>query len=140
MTDDEIRSRFRTFAGEERFRGLIFKIVNWVGTDYFAPWDYDLWLSFQRECPVAPTAAEEVRRLLLWCHVHEKSLVTGQWAHPIFDRRTLETITHDRRTPEWYVAAEQGFPHGHGGLDVICPDCVAAHLNWLAEHPNWCAV
>jgi uncharacterized protein len=138
MTSDEIRSRFRAFAGADRFRSLIFLTVNTL--NYFAPWQYDLWNAFRAECPDAPTGINEIRKLLLWCHVHEKPLVVDQMANPIHDHRTLRLITHDRRTPEWYDAAAEAFPHGHGGLDVICPDCVAAHLEWLAEHPNWLAV
>src|SRR5262249_34393814 len=137
MTNDEIRSCFRAFAGEDHFRSLIFVTVNTLRTDYFASWGYDLWNSFRAEFPDAPTDLHEIRKLLLWCHAHEKSLVAHQFANPIHDRRTVELITHDRRTPEWFDASAEAFPHGHGGLDVICPDCVAAHLEGLAENPNW---
>jgi hypothetical protein len=137
MTDDDVRSQFRAFVGEERFRQMIFKTVNTLGTDYFAPWDYDLWLSFQTKCAAAPTDVQDIRRLLLWCHVHERPLVTDQLARRMFPRRTLKAVTHSSRTSEWYEAARQAFPHGHGGLDVICPGCITAHLEWLAAHPNW---
>lgn len=136
MTDDEIRSQFRTFAGEEHFRAIIFKTVNALGTDYIAPYDYQLRLSFREKCTAAPIELLEIQKLLLWCHVHERPLVANQLAHPMFDRHTLNTITHSHRTSEWYNASEKGFPHGHGGLDVICPECVAAHLEWLAANPN----
>jgi hypothetical protein len=80
---------------------------------------------------------ENVRTLLLYCHVHELPLECDQLRHPSVDRKTSRRITHEKRSPEWYDAAATAFPHGHGGSDVICLECVAAHIRWLDAHPNW---
>ncbi|MBN1909779.1 MAG: hypothetical protein JW818_08570 [Pirellulales bacterium] len=137
MTADEIRSQFRAFVGEERFRGFIFSTVNSLGTDFVPLCSHEVWRSFREECPAAPIQPEGIRGMLLWCHVHERPLLIDQLSNPTLDAATLATITHSSRTSEWYEAAERSFPHGHGGLDVVCPECVAAHLKWLAAHPRW---
>jgi hypothetical protein len=137
MATNDIRSQFRTFAGEERFRQLIFLAVNTVGTDSFPACDDELWRSFRTKCPAAPTEAKDIREMFLWCHVHERQLLTDQLSQPALDASTLAAITHIARISEWYDAAAEAFPHGHGGLDVICPECVARHLEWLAANPNW---
>ena len=137
MTDDDIRAQFRAYVGESRFREFTFIMVNSLGTSHFAPHHRDLWNNFSRDCPDAPHEFEEVRNLLLYCHVHAVPLHRDQLEHSSVDPKTLRRVSHEKRSPEWYEAAALGFPHGHGGLDVICLDCVAAHLKWLDDNPNW---
>lgn len=137
MTNNDIRDRFRRFVGEDQFRAFTFLMVNSLGTTHFGPHHRDLWGAFCNECPNAPHDFDDIRNILLYCHVHETSLERDQLRHPSLDHKTLRHITHEKRSPEWYEAAEIAFPHGHGGLDVICLKCVAAHLEWLDAHPNW---
>ncbi len=137
MTDDNIRARFREFVGDDQFRAFTFIMVNSLGTTHFAPHHCDVWEAFCGTCADAPRDFEDIRQLLLYCHLHGVPLERDQLKHPSVDRKTLRQITHKKRSPEWYDASEKAFPHGHGGLDVICLECVAAHLKWLAANPNW---
>jgi hypothetical protein len=136
MTDDDILARFREFAGDEQFREFTFIMVNSLGTSHFEPHRRDIWEAFCARCSDAPRDFEDIRRLLLYCHVHGKPLERSQLNHPSIDRQTLRRITHEKRSPDWYDAAAIAFPHGHGGQDVICLDCVAAHVKWLNANPN----
>jgi hypothetical protein len=137
MTDNDIRAQFRKFAGEDRFRDFTMIMVNSLGTTHFAPHYRDQWEAFCSQCADAPHEFERIRQLLLYCHLHDVPLERDQLKHPSVDRETLRRITHKKRSSEWYAAAAIAFPHGHGGLDVICLACVAAHLKWLDENPKW---
>jgi hypothetical protein len=137
MTGDEIRTQFRQFVGDEQFRAFTFTMVNSLGTTHFASHHRDLWEAFCNECADAPHELEDIRTLLLYCHVHELPLESDQLRHPSVDRKTLRRIKHEKRSSEWYDAAATAFPHGHGGLNVSCLECVAAHIRWLDAHPNW---
>jgi hypothetical protein len=128
------RSAFKAFAGEETFRQWTFLAVNASGR-FLDPPRRALWASFRKQHPTLADAG--VRRIFLWCHVHAVALLVGQVRRPAFSPSTMSRITHTRRSHEWYQAAEEGFPHGHGGIDTLCTQCVEAHLAWLAGHPGW---
>lgn len=137
VDDDRIRREFRTFVGEERFTHWAVFAASGLPANGLEAHMQRVWDAFRVAHPEAPSAQKDIRRILLWCVVHERPILDNQLQRPFFDVFTRSAVTHERRTSAWYEAASVGFPHGHGGIHTICPDCVNAHLAWLRTHPTW---
>ena len=102
--------------------------------------DDHYWLKWEKFMEVnkeIPASFSEVRCIFLYCHVHKKELLHDQIKRPFYDKKILQRITHRKRTSEWYDAAEKSFPHGHGGLETICTECVVNHLQWIDNNKHW---
>lgn len=102
---DLLRIAFRQFAGEETFRQWTFLAVSSSGR-FLVPHRRPTWTAFRSRHPEAPTGDAAVRRLFLWCHVHETELQLNQMRRPSLGHETMAKITHPRRTSEWYEASE----------------------------------
>lgn len=134
MTEDEIRDGFRAFVGEDAFRGFTFLAVNTPDPPHIPQYVRDQIDSFRLECPSMPSDDYKIRDLLLYCLRHERPLQLTNTSTCDVSSGAIKTVTLTKQSPSWYDASELNFPHGHGGLRTICPQCVEAHLSWLSEH------
>ena len=134
MTDNEMRDRLRNFVGEDTFRGFTFLAVNTGDPPHIPKHMRDRIDEFRLECPSMPSDDYKIRDLLLYCLRHENALQLVNTPGCEVSSQMLRTVTLTKRSSNWYDASAKDFPHGHGGLKTICPQCVVAHLDWLAMH------
>lgn len=134
MTDDDIRDGFRRFVGEDAFRGHTFLAVNTPDPPHIPQYVREQVDRFRLECPSMPSDDYKIRDLLLYCLRHERPLQLTNTSTCDASSSVLNTVTLTKRSPSWCDASEVDFPHGHGGLRTICPQCVEAHLAWLSQH------
>jgi len=134
MTDNEMRDGLRNFVGEEAFRGFTFLAVNTGDPPHIPQHMRDRIDEYRLQCPSMPSDDYKIRDLLLYCLRHEKALQLVNTSTCDVSSRILKYVTLTKRSPSWYDASAMEFPHGHGGLKTICPQCVEAHLAWLSKH------
>jgi hypothetical protein len=134
MTDNEIRGGLRIFVGEDAFSGFTFLAVNTGNPPHIPEQMRDQLDAFRLECPSMPSDGHRIRDLLLYCLRHDQALQLVNTSTCDVPPEALKTVTLIKRSPSWYDASKADFPHGHGGLTTICPQCVEAHLAWLSLH------
>jgi hypothetical protein len=134
MNDNEIQERMRLFFGEDQFVRFTFLATNASDPPRLPKHLQEALESFRSVCPELPQSDFDLRNLLLYCHLHRVPLERTSMVEREFPSEISRSITLDRRSTAWYEASRQYFPHGHGGLRTICPQCVESHLKWLAEN------
>jgi hypothetical protein len=90
---------------------------SWLGAVH----PVNLIFDFVRRDPDAPDTVEEIRAAIMWCDVHERTLVAGQayMASGVYEM------------PGFVGALDSQFSFGYGFWRLVCPDCVAACQDWV---------
>ncbi len=124
MSATEIRRAFREHLGVERFRGFVGQIVrDSPERNELRFWQDRCWREFVSHLPNAPTELDDIRRLLLWCYIHERAL------EPIEPRIRLPEI---RKADGWHAELAESFPFSFGAH--VCPACSLALAEWIKHH------
>jgi len=133
MDTVSLRNAFRTFTDAATFRRFAIQLRRDApqNSQYGRPperglryWQDELWLQFRAQLPAAPESIDAIRDAMLWCDLHEHSLVDGQGF----------LVSGVYETPGFVDALESQFPFGYGYWQLICPECVTACKTWIARY------
>jgi len=129
---DKIKTAFREFAGDERYRKFVRAISQRCpekGRLFF--WQEQLWNEFSSAHPEDTTSQGEILRILRVCYIHNSDLAPM----PPVDEPAAEF----RRTPEYDQAVDNLFPLATGHF-FYCPECHRERQEWMSEHAELCRV
>jgi hypothetical protein len=126
----DLRSRFRHFAGSDRYRKFV-RSINRVShvKGRLLYWQERLWADFVSGDAPAYQSADPFAVFGV-CDIHERSLQAP---------RTGDRLSEIRDTPEADEAMENAFPFAGNG-DRLCAECRVARERWIAEHHELCRI
>lgn len=127
----EIRSEFRRFAGEERYRKFV-RAINRAsrGKGRLLYWQEDLWAEFLSSCGMNRLSSAEIIEFFSVCDIHDCQIQMADGN---------EAIPKVRHTPEVDEAFEKLFPFANNGR-LICPECNIARETWIVQHEDICRI
>lgn len=127
----EMRSEFRRFAGEERYRKFV-RAINRASRSKgrLLYWQEDLWAEFLSSCSLNPLSSAEIIECFSVCDIHDCKIQVSV---------VNEAIPKIRHTPEVDEAFEELFPFASDGR-LTCPECDIAREAWVSQHEDLCRI
>ena len=129
MNVSDMLIKFRTFAGDERFRKFI-RMLNGqcVHDRRLRFWQEKLLDDFSATTGHS-IDADVVFSVFRVCDIHETELQRPSSAH----------VVHEiRDTHEFDIAQSETFPFAIGAL--VCQDCYDVYSEWVVQHDDLCRV
>jgi hypothetical protein len=131
MDVNEVRTAFRKFAGEERFRKFVRAVSRRCpekGRLFF--WQEQLWGGFVSTVAGVGTHQDEILRAFRICDVHGCELEPPP---------TNDAPTEVRDTPEYGQALHTLFPLAASRY-FVCRQCRFDRQRWISEHDELCRI
>jgi hypothetical protein len=131
MDIGEIRTAFRKFVGEERFRKFVRAVSQRYpekGRLFF--WQEQLWDKFVSTVAGVGAGQDEIPRAFCICDVHDCELEQPP---------TNDALIEIRDTPEYGQALETLFPLAVSRY-FVCSRCRFDRQRWISEHDELCRI
>src|SRR5688572_29791891 len=131
MNVGEVRTAFREFAGEERFREFVRAVSQRCpekGRLFF--WQEQMWGEFVSTVAGVGTCQDEILRIFRICDVHGCELEPPP---------TNDELTEIRDTPEYGQALQALFPLA-ASQSFVCRRCRFDRERWVSEHDELCQI
>jgi hypothetical protein len=131
MDTADLRTSFRAFAGQDRYRKFV-RTLNRQSRNRrrLLFWQEDLWDEFVAKAPGAPTSQGDILDAFRTCDVHGDDLEPAPSSDP---------PPEIRHTPEYDRALDTLFPLAAGG-DFVCQQCRSERQRWIAENFDLCRI
>src|SRR5215218_4888141 len=128
---NEVRSSFRKFSGEARFRQFVRAVSQSCpkkGRIFY--WQEKLWDEFISTNASAFTSEDDILEAFRICDVHGCELETPP---------SEDSSAEIRDTPEYNEAFRTLFPLAASRY-WVCPQCRVEHQRWISENAEHCRI
>ena len=139
MSDEDLRRAFQAFAGRSVFLRFVLQLRDDANRDFpgrgRAPnrlrfWQTELWDSFCSHIAIESPDLISIRRVLLWCPIHQRDLVR---CNAVQTDRKRHRYPGTPLPTDFKSHMDKSFPFGFGGFLLNCPTCVSACDLWFTN-------